>query len=184
MTELAAMSFPSSIALATLIVALHAPAFAQPDSRGFLVQVGQPVPSFNLTDLNGQQHTNESLLGTTYVLQFTASWCSVCRAEMPHLESEVWQEFQNRDFMLLGVDLDEPEDKVRTFANQMGVSYPMCPDDAGDLFYRIAARKAGVTRNVVVNSEGTIVMLTRLFKEDEFQRMIALVDELTSPVKD
>ena len=86
--------------------------------------------------------------------------------------------------MLLGVDLDEPEDKVRTFANQMGVSYPMCPDDAGDLFYRIAARKAGVTRNVVVNSEGTIVMLTRLFKEDEFQRMIALVDELTSPVKD
>ena len=172
--------------LVTLVVAFHSPSFAQPDSRGFLVQVGQPVPSFSLTDLDGQQHTNESLLGTTYVLQFTASWCSVCRAEMPHLESEVWQAFADREspFLLLGVDLDEPEDKVRTFADQMGVTYPMCSDDGGDLFYRVAARKAGVTRNVVVNNEGTIVMLTRLFEEDEFQRMVTLVDELTSPFKD
>lgn len=151
-----------------------------PDARGYIVQVGDTVPSFSLTDVNGQTYTHESLLGQTYILQFTASWCSVCRAEMPHLETEVWQAFQDRDFVLIGVDLDEPRDKVAEFTERMGVTYPMCPDPDGAVFYSIAAPKSGVTRNVVVNAEGQIVMLTRLFEEDEFARMASLVDDLTS----
>lgn len=154
---------------------------APTDPRGFIVNVGDMMPDFSLTDLKGQEHTNESLLGQVYVLQFTASWCSVCRAEMPHLESEVWQEFQDRDFMLLGVDLDEPRDKVANFTQQMGVSYPMCPDSEGTVFYSIAAPKSGVTRNVVVDQEGRIAMLTRLFDKEEFARMVETIDALTSP---
>ncbi len=153
---------------------------AQPENRGYIVHVGDKVPDFALTDLNGQTHSKASLLGTTYILQFTASWCGVCRAEMPHLETDVWQTFQDRDFVLIGVDLDEPENKVRDFASQMGVTYPMCPDPDGDVFYTIAAPKAGVTRNVVVDASGRIAMLTRLFDEEEFQRMVAMVDSLTA----
>ena len=67
---------------------------AEPDARGFIVAVGDDVPDFELTDLTGAVHSRASLLGSVYVLQFTASWCSVCRAEMPHLESEVWQTFK------------------------------------------------------------------------------------------
>ena len=151
-----------------------------PDARGYIVQVGDTVPSFSLTDVNGQTYTDQSLLGQTYILQFTASWCSVCRKEMPHLEAEAWQPFRDRNFTLLGVDLDEPKDKVAAFASQMGVSYPMCPDDNGTVFYSIAAPKSGVTRNVVVDSDGRIAMLTRLFDEEEFARMVTLVDRLTS----
>ena len=153
---------------------------AQSENRGFIVNVGDTVPDFTLTDLNGRIHSNETLLGKTYVLQFTASWCSVCRAEMPHLETEVWQEFQDRDFMLLGVDLDEPQDKVAKFTQQMGVSYPMCPDSEGTVFYNIAAPKSGVTRNVVVDQEGRIAMLTRLFDKEEFARMVEVIDALTA----
>lgn len=151
-----------------------------PDDRGYIVQVGDAVPGFSLTDTHGQTYTHESLLGQTYILQFTASWCSVCRQEMPHLEAEVWQPFQDRNFKLLGVDLDEPQDKVVKFAKQMDVSYPMCPDDKGAVFYCIAAPKSGVTRNVVVAPDGRIAMLTRLFDEEEFARMVDMVDELTS----
>ena len=151
-----------------------------PDARGYIVQVGDTVPSFSLTDVNGHTYTDQSMLGQTYILQFTASWCSVCRQEMPHLEAEVWQPFRGRNFTLLGVDLDEPRDKVASFATQMNVSYPMCPDDNGAIFYSIAAPKSGVTRNVVVDSKGRIAMLTRLFDEDEFARMVTLVDRLTS----
>ena len=92
--------------------------------RGYIVQVGDTVPNFSLTDVNGQTYTDQSLLGQTYILQFTASWCSVCRQEMPHLEAEVWQSFRDRNFTLLGVDLDEPKDKVAAFATQMGISLP------------------------------------------------------------
>ena len=170
-----------TILLTTFLVsASPSIAQAQTDSRGFIVSAGDVMPDFELADLNGQVHTNESLLGQVYVLQFTASWCSVCRAEMPHLESEVWQEFQDRDFMLLGVDLDEPREKVANFTQQMVVSYPMCPDSAGAVFYSIAAPKSGVTRNVVVDREGRIAMLTRLFDKEEFARMVETIDALTS----
>ena len=168
--------------LATTLFVTASPviAEAQADPRGFVVGVGDMMPYFELVDLDGQVHTHESLLGQVYVLQFTASWCSVCRAEMPHLEAEVWQEFQDRDFMLLGVDLDEPREKVAQFTKQTGVSYPMCPDSEGTVFYSIAAPKSGVTRNVVVDQEGRIAMLTRLFDKEEFDRMVETIDALTS----
>ena len=152
------------------------------DPRGFVVQVGDAVPDFTLTDLEGTEYSRESLLGTPYVLQFTASWCSVCRAEMPHLESEVWQAYKDHEggFVLLGVDYDESQTQVRAFAEQMRVTYPMCPDDAGAVFHSVAAEKSGVTRNVVVDRQGNIAMLTRLFDEKEFQTMVKLLNELTS----
>lgn len=141
------------------------------DERGYIVRVGDAVPDFELVALNGDTLSRTSLLGTTYVLQFTASWCGVCRKEMPHLEEEVWKAFGGPAFTLIGVDLDEPADKVQTFAQQMGITYPIAPDPEGELFYRIAGPKSGVTRNIVVNPEGTIVFLTRLFEAEEFEEM-------------
>lgn len=148
------------------------------DDRGYIVQVGDRVPSFSLTDLNGIEHTDVTLLGTTYVLQFTASWCGVCRKEMPHLESAVWQRFKDDDFVLLGVDLDEPRDKVADFAQLMEITYPIAPDPDGTVFYSIAAPKSGVTRNVVVDREGQITFLTRLFEAEEFEAMVTVIEGL------
>ena len=184
MSELQGMrTFLTSIFLVACTGLSPASASAQaagPDARGFIVAVGDDVPDFELTDLTGAVHSRASLLGSVYVLQFTASWCSVCRQEMPHLEAEMWQPFQGRNFTLLGVDLDEPRDKVASFAVQMGVSYPMCPDEGGGVYYSMAAPKSGVTRNIVVAPDGRIAMLTRLFDEEEFAQMVALVDRLTS----
>ena len=169
----------------TLLAPMVSPLNAQTqavDARGFIVRVGDPIPEFSLTDLDGTEYSRTLLLGTPYVLQFTASWCSICRAEMPHLESEVWQAYKDREggFVLLGVDYDEPQTQVRAFAEQMNVTYPMCPDDDGAVFHSIAAKKSGVTRNVVVDRQGNIAMLTRLFDEAEFQTMVELLNELTS----
>ena len=162
-------------------IAVGSSAFGQSpaDDRGFIVRVGDDVPEFSLIDLDGKKHTPASLRGKTYVLQFTASWCGVCRKEMPHLEQDVWQAFKDRPFMLIGVDLDEPTEKVSEFAAATGITYPIAPDPAGTLFYQIAGQKTGVTRNVVVNDRGEIVFLTRLFEEDEFREMITLIDQLT-----
>jgi peroxiredoxin len=169
------------VLLLTFTLAVRSPALGQtpPDDRGFIVRVGDVIPEFSLIDLDGKKHTPASLLGNTYVLQFTASWCGVCRKEMPHLEQDVWQAFKDRPFMLIGVDLDEPAEKVSEFANATGITYPIAPDPAGNLFYQIAGQKTGVTRNVVVNDRGEIVFLTRLFEEDEFREMITLIDQLT-----
>ena len=171
MIRIASILFFTSLAISHAWAQYPHPA----DERGYIVRIGDAVPEFELNCTDGSVYSRESLIGTPYVLQFTASWCGVCRKEMPHLEKEVWQRFGGDQFVLLGVDLDEPAEKVRTFAEQMGITYPIAPDPEGELFYKIAGPKSGVTRNVVVDETGTIVFLTRLFEEEEFESMKSVI---------
>ena len=73
-----------------------------PDDRGYIVKVGDPCPDFSLTMIDGKSLSLNNIKGKVVVLQFTASWCSVCRKEMPHLETEVWQRFKDEDFIIGG----------------------------------------------------------------------------------
>lgn len=150
---------------------------AQEDStRGYRVKVGEQAPALNFNLMDGTQHTNESLKGKVVVLQFTASWCSVCRKEMPHLEKEVWQKFKNENFILIGIDLKEDAEKVERFIAQMKVTYPFTIDSDGSMFESFTLPKAGVTRNIVLDKNGKIIFLSRLYEEKEFAQMIQVID--------
>jgi len=147
------------------------------DDRGYVVRVGQRAPQFEFHLLTGDIITNDVLKGKVVVLQFTASWCGVCRKEMPALESEVWQRFKDKDFLLIGLDFKEDELTAKQFAENMGVTYPMACDFDGKLFELFAGSKQGVTRNIVLNKNGEIIFLTRLYERDEFEEMILVIDE-------
>ena len=145
------------------------------DNRGYKVNIGDTCPEFILPLMDGTPISNESLLGKVSVIQFTASWCGVCRKEMPHLESEVWQEFKGEDFILLGVDLKETPEKTKSFIEEMQVTYPIALDTNGYVFEQFTLPKAGVTRNIVLDREGKIIFLTHLFDRVEFYQMIEVI---------
>ena len=142
-----------------------------PDERGFVVSIGQKAPDFEMEMIDGTTQNLSDLKGKVVVLQFTASWCKVCREEMPHLEKDVWQRHKDEDFVLIGVDKDEPLEKVKSFIDQTQVSYPIALDPGGDIFSLFADKQSGVTRNIVIDKKGKIVFLTRLFNEPEFNAM-------------
>lgn len=155
------------------------PAKEIPVEYGYAVKIGQKVPgvSFHLTD--GKVVNSSNWLGKVVMLQFTASWCGVCRKEMPHIETDIWQKHKNNsNFLLYGIDLDEPLDKVKAFAKDTKITYPLALDPQGNIFYTFAVPKAGVTRNVILDKTGKIVYLTRLYKEDEFKEMCQVIDLL------
>lgn len=146
------------------------------DERGYRVSVGEKAPLFDFELLTGDTINNEVLKGNVVVLQFTASWCSVCRKEMPVLEKEVWQRFKGEDFLLIGLDLKEDEEQAKMFAEKMGITYPMTSDIDGSLFELFAGPNQGVTRNIVIDKKGEIVFLTRLFEIEEFQEMVKVLE--------
>lgn len=147
-------------------------------NRGYIVELGDIPENIKFNLIDGSTTSLDALKGKVVVLQFTASWCSVCRKEMPHLEKEVWQKFKNEDFILIGVDYDESLAKVVSFKNQMKVTYPMALDPDAEIFQKFAHKKSGVTRNVVLNKEGEIVFLTRLYNPKEFQQMVNKIEDL------
>ncbi len=155
-------------------------AFSQAaDDRGYLVKTGDTAPDFSMKLTDGKTVKLSSLRGKVVMLQFTASWCGVCRKEMPFIERDIWQKHKgNPNFTLLAIDRDEPLETVVQFAKTTGITYPIGLDPKADIFALYADRKAGITRNVIIDRNGKIVMLTRLYDEKEFAEMVHVIDEL------
>lgn len=151
---------------------------AAADSTGYIVKVGEMAPDFNITLTDGKQVNLSTLRGKVVMLQFTASWCGVCRKEMPFIEKDIWlKNKSNPDFMLIGIDRDEPLDKVLAFMKATGVTYPMGLDPGADIFAKYALRQSGITRNVLIGRDGKIIKLTRLYNEEEFSSLVQKIDE-------
>ena len=145
----------------------------------YIVKVGDMAPDFTLQYTDGSEFTLSAQRGKVVMLQFTASWCGICRGEMPHIESRIWQPHKDdADFVLVGVDREEPREVVEEYTAQLGTTYPMLLDEKGDAFASYALRKSGITRNVLIDRDGRIVKLTRRFVEPEFNDLVATIDSL------
>ena len=176
--------------LAILMLFVGIPTFAQqtsntkaapkePENRGYIVNVGDTAPNFTIQYLDGTTKQLSDLKGKVIMLQFTASWCGVCRKEMPHIETDIWQKHKgNPNFVLLGIDLKEKPDVITKFIEKTGITYPLVLDPDGSIFAKYAEKNAGVTRNIIIDKTGKITFLTRLFNESEFKAMKAHIDSL------
>lgn len=145
----------------------------------YIVKVGDMAPDFTLELTDGTKFTLSEQRGKVVMLQFTAGWCGVCRKEMPHIEKEIWQRHKdNKEFVLIGIDREETKEEIIPFIEKVGTTYPIAMDTNADVFASYALRQAGITRNILIDRDGKIVMLTRLFKEDEFNTLVKKIDQM------
>lgn len=145
----------------------------------YIVKVGDVAPDFTLELTDGTSFTLSEHRGKVVMLQFTAGWCGVCRKEMPFIERDIWQRHKNNsDFVLVGIDREETKEQIDAFIKKVGTTYPIAMDTNADVFASYALRNSGITRNVLIDKDGRIVMLTRLFKEDEFKSLVERIDAM------
>ena len=141
---------------------------AQQDDRGYIVKVGEKAPNIELLFPDGTKKQLKDLKGKVIMIQFTASWCGVCRKEMPFIEKDIWLKYKNNPaFALFGIDFKESK-----------ITYPLLLDPEGKAFYTYAAQGAGVTRNIIIDKKGNIAFLTRLYDPKEFEEMVKVIDKL------
>lgn len=147
--------------------------------RGYIVKVGDKSPKISKMILDdGTETCSKDWKGKVVMLQFTASWCSVCIKEMPHIEEEVWQQWKDDGLIVIGVDRDEPMETVLKFKEKTGVTYPLALDPGAKIFQKFAEEKAGVTRNIIIDKKGKIAFLTRLYDPVEFDEMKDVIESL------
>lgn len=100
-----------------------------------------PAPDFALETLDGKTFRLSEQVGNVVVLNFWATWCPPCRAEIPDF-IKLQKELGDRGLVIAGVSLDdEGWDVVRPYAKDMGINYPIMVDDgvADDAYGPIAA---------------------------------------------
>lgn len=137
---------------------------------------GQKVPEFTFTTTRGKELSTESLRGKVVLYNFFATWCPSCMKEMPALQDQVWKKYgNNEDFFMVSIGREQNMKKMETFKKEKGYDFHFAPD-TGRVIYGKFAEKY-IPRNVVVNKEGTIVYQNTGYTEEEFQNMMAVIEE-------
>lgn len=91
-------------------------------------RVGFLAPTFSLERLDGGTSSLNEFRGKVVLLNFWATWCGPCRAEMPSLEA-LSHEFSTQDFLVVGISTDyEGAEIVRPFTDSFGLTFPILLD--------------------------------------------------------
>lgn len=135
---------------------------------------GYRAPEFKLEGTLGQEVSLADFRGQPVILNFWATWCPPCRAEVPHFEDASRK--YNGQAVILGIDQGEPRSIVADFGSTFGLSYPLLldPSNAVNLKYGIAA----LPTTVFVGSDGIIRevytgIVNRAVLQERIERMLA-----------
>jgi len=117
--------------------------------------VGAPAPDFVLTALDGQPVRLSDLKGQVVLLNFWATWCGPCEAEMPAIQDR-YTTFKGQGLVVLGINQDEEAETVRAFVERLGLSFTILLDPGavvGELY-----RARGLPMTFIVDRDGQIVI--------------------------
>jgi peroxiredoxin len=121
---------------------------------------GFQAPEFSLQTSTGEPAALSDLRGQAVLINFWASWCTPCRAEMPAIQ-EVYEAFRERGLVVLGINATDQDtlDEALGFTQAMGLTFPILLDVEGGAtrLYEIRAfpttffiDRQGIIREVVV----------------------------------
>jgi peroxiredoxin len=115
---------------------------------------GQPSENFSLPDLAGKTVRLSDHKGKVIFLNFFATWCPPCRAEMPSMQ-KLAERLKGKNFVLLAVSVDRDLNKLKTFVAQNKYAFKILSDADG----AVAARYnvSGIPSTFIIDKKGKLV---------------------------
>ena len=127
---------------------------AQEPGRGLTEIPQRPLaPDFTLRDLDGNRHRLSDYRGRVVIVNFWATWCPPCRAEMPSMQ-RAWERLRKEGIVMLGIDVGEDEDTVFQFTADYPVEFPLLLDQDSSVIGRWPVR--GLPTTFVVDPQGRL----------------------------
>jgi len=120
------------------------------------INIGQPAPDFVLQDLHGNLIALSDFRGKTVVLNFWATWCPPCRAEMPDLQGVHEQRLPQDDLVVLAVDLlfEDSVGAVTDFLDEFALTFPVVLAAEGSVLQRYGVR--GLPATFFIDRDGVL----------------------------
>ena len=115
--------------------------------------VGKPVLDFHVTDLNGEALSLEQYRGQVVLLDFWATWCPPCIAEMPNVK-KVYEKYKDQKFQIVGISLDRSKEPLEAYIEKEGLAWLHYWDNIGKVsnLYKVQA----IPSTFLIDGEGVI----------------------------
>ena len=156
-------------------------AIADDEVKSTLVKVGETAPDFTCKPITGEEFSLGKQQGTVVLVNFFATWCGPCLAELPHLEKEVLKKYGDRkDFKLIVIGREHSAEELEKFVKEKTLSLPMAPDPKREIYGKYAEKY--IPRNFIVGKDGRIKLASVGYTEMNFQEIVQTLEkELGQP---
>jgi len=128
--------------------------FSMPFSSSAIAAEKEKAPDFVLTDLEGKKVELSSLKGKVVLLNFWATWCPSCRAEMPSL-NKLYEGLRSQGFEVVGISTDGSADEVKEYVKQKGLSFRIVMDDKREVSRKY--RVFSLPTSFLIDKKGNVV---------------------------
>lgn len=121
-------------------------------------KVGDAAPAFTLKSLDGKDVSLSDFKGKVVMINWFATWCPPCNAEVPHLQKEVWAAYQKKGVQVLAIDIAErgaQESLVTEFKKKYKLTYPILLDQKATTF-EAYGNGDGIPKNCLIGKDGKI----------------------------
>ena len=160
------------------LVCLVSACSASDESQPLITVPDQPVaPDFVLEDPQGKLVRLADFRGMPLIVNFWATWCPPCRAEMPSME-RAWQVLRNEGIELIAINVGEDADTVSRFLSEVPVGFPMPLDTDSKVVQSWPVR--GLPTTYVVDPAGHLVYRAAGEREWDAPEVMDLVRALKS----
>jgi thiol-disulfide isomerase/thioredoxin len=142
-----------------------------------LVSPPRPAPGFTLQDIDGKTHSLAEYRGKVVLVNFWATWCPPCRAEMPSIE-RLYASMKGKPFVVLALDQGESVDSVFAFMGQLSPSptFPVLLDSKSHAAHAFGVM--GIPSTYLIDQQGRIVAQAIGGRDYDSATMRTLLDRL------
>lgn len=115
--------------------------------------VGKPAKDFEVRNLKGEELSLADYRGQVVLLDFWATWCGPCRAEMPHVK-KTYAKYRDQDFEIIGISLDRGKPPLEAYIAQEEIAWPQYLDADGRIanMYNVWA----IPSTFLIDGEGIV----------------------------
>ncbi len=160
----------------TMMLFLVGLAFAVP-------KAGTPAPDFSLPGLDGgKTYSLDDFKGKVVLLNFWASWCTGCKAEMPEF-IKLQEEYRDRGFLIVAVNVDRSPEKAEKFLKGLEeltgkeVNFLVLHDGKKEVIKRY--RPIGMPSSYLIDKDGVLVKyFPSSFTEDNIGVLKGAIEEV------
>lgn len=140
-----------------------------------IAKQGTMAPDFTVEMFDGNRITLSELRGKVVLVNFWATWCPPCRAELKRVQSEIIDRFKDCDFVFIPISRGEQKQKVADFRAAMKYTFPMGLDTDQSIFRKFASNY--IPRNFLIDREGRIVLASVGYDEADFEKLIQEINK-------